>query len=183
MTPVTAGKQSHSLLIRNAATQGVQDKLVISLVSKKQQYIRFLDIQETSNPVLDLGYCYIDPKKTFVKVTPFRIENLLQEPLFISVESNLSNQVLVFQDEALTKPASSVGEVTTPTTPTTATASTTHSSSFSSDNQVSLAPRTVSVVYICLQPSLKSEIYNEGHCRELVGGIRAKGIPSFPSFS
>lgn len=30
------------------------------------------------------------------------------------------------------------------------------------------------MVYVCLQPNLNAESYTDGHCRELVGGIRVK---------
>lgn len=29
-------------------------------------------------------------------------------------------------------------------------------------------------MYVCLQPNLNAESYTDGHCRELVGGIRVK---------
>eukprot|EP01133_Synstelium_polycarpum_P011912 gene11912-13878_t len=60
--------------------------------------------------------------------------------------SNLSMQIFVFQDDKFTKPA---------------------------DN-IFMKGHEKTVVYVCLQPSMTSENYVDGHCREIVGGIRIK---------
>lgn len=72
------------------------------------------------------------------------------------MQSNLANQVLVFQDRELTIPASDVDtEKSTQKTP-----------------EIYLKALFNTQVYVCLQPSTKSDSYNKGKCRNLVGGLR-----------
>jgi hypothetical protein len=74
------------------------------------------------------------------------MENLSHKSLYVTLKSNLAMQVFIFQDEKLTQPA----------------------------ENMFLRGYEKTIVYICLQPNLNSESYTDGHCRELVGGIRAK---------
>jgi hypothetical protein len=94
----------------------------VKFVAQKPQYVKFLNIE---NSVLDLGLCYIDAAKKYATVAPLLIQSVyevrinitvtmvtsVQETVSISVQSNLTNQVFVFQDKELSVPASSEREV------------------------------------------------------------------------
>ncbi|EFA77121.1 hypothetical protein PPL_09876 [Heterostelium album PN500] len=139
--PQVPGKQTHTILVKSSNYEGT---IQVSLSPRPPQYVLFPDLP--SSQILDFGDCYYDKSKKFSKTSSFRLDNLSHKSLYISVKSNLSMQIFVFQDEKFTKPA---------------------------DN-IFLKGYEKTVVYICLQPSMTSENYIDGHCRELVGGIRIK---------
>ena len=74
------------------------------------------------------------------------------------MQSNLANQVFIFQDRELTKPAVDLEADKKP----------------GNFQEISLKPLFNTTVYVCLQPSTKSDTYSKGQCRNLVGGIRVK---------
>lgn len=51
----------------------------------------------------------------------------------------------------------------------------------SADMDIYLSPGASTTVYICVQPSAKSDIYNKGQCRNFIGGLRVKVIISHNS--
>ena len=97
--------------------------------------------------MLDLGFCYIHPDNQWAKKFPLKLENLTTGVLTLSAQSNLMNEVLIFSDEKLTKPAEE-------------------------NDSISIQPKKSVVVYVCVKPNLKLN-YEEGE-RQLVGGIRFK---------
>eukprot|EP00026_Physarum_polycephalum_P000546 Phypoly_transcript_00547.p1 GENE.Phypoly_transcript_00547~~Phypoly_transcript_00547.p1 ORF type:complete len:849 (+),score=185.30 Phypoly_transcript_00547:148-2547(+) len=74
------------------------------------------------------------------------MENQSHTSLYVSMRSNLAMQVFIFQDERLSQPA----------------------------ENIYLTGYDKTIVYVCVQPNLNAESYTDGHCRELVGGIRVK---------
>ncbi|GAM18857.1 hypothetical protein SAMD00019534_020320 [Acytostelium subglobosum LB1] len=142
--PQFPGKQTHTILVKSSSHATFEASFQVTLSPRPPQYVLFPDLP--SSQILDFGDCYYDKSKKFSKTSSFRLDNLSHKSLYISMKSNLSMQIFIFQDEKLTKPA---------------------------DN-IFLKGYEKSLVYICLQPSMTSENYIDGHCRELVGGIRVK---------
>ncbi|EGC35017.1 hypothetical protein DICPUDRAFT_79246 [Dictyostelium purpureum] len=142
--PQIPGKQTHTIVV--SSTQfNFESNLLVSLSPRPPQYVMFPDLPSSSQ-ILDFGNCYYDKSQKFAKVLPFRLDNLSHKSLYISLKSNLTQQVFVFIDEKYSKPA---------------------------DN-LYLSGYQKTVVHICLKPSMTSENYVDGHCRELIGGIRIK---------
>ncbi len=80
------------------------------------------------------------------------VPNILsqQRTLSLSAQSNLASQVFLFRDKELSQPATDI-----------------------------VLPSTATyTLYICLQPNKKrlNEIYIDGTCRDIVGGIRVKAV-------
>jgi hypothetical protein len=101
ITADTSGKQTHQIIVRNLTSQ--MDHLVsISFTAKAPQYLQFVDIADRT---FDFGDCYYDDKRLYVDVKDLRVQNVCEQPLSISLKSNLANQVFIFQDDARTTPA------------------------------------------------------------------------------
>ncbi|PRP80194.1 hypothetical protein PROFUN_12152, partial [Planoprotostelium fungivorum] len=154
--PTSAGRNSHVILVRNMNNM-LQEPMTVKYNALKPNYIRFPNVE---GGIIDMGLCYLDPSQTYVKVTPLHIENIYQEPVYISVQSNLANQVFVFQDKELVKLASEDDSK--------------GGSEGSKDMDILLSSGSATVVYICVQPSAKSDVYNKGQCRNFIGGLRVK---------
>lgn len=69
-------------------------------------YLRFPSLTQSTE--LSLGFCYVDPGKRFAKITPFIVENIYQEDVFITAISNLALQCLVFADASLETPLADI---------------------------------------------------------------------------
>ncbi|CAO3616900.1 unnamed protein product [Cunninghamella echinulata] len=96
--PTTVGKQQHTLALRNDDT-GVLQHFTLHCLVHRNQYLSFPSLSEDSHSELDLGFSYVDPGNKFSQVTPLLIKNITDEDIFISCQSNLSHQVLIFMDE------------------------------------------------------------------------------------
>lgn len=68
----------------------------------------------------------------------------------LATQSNMPSQVFLFQDSELTQPAV----------------------------DILLPPRKICTIFICLQPNKRrlNQIYSDGNCRDIVGGIRIKAV-------
>ncbi|KAF2076702.1 hypothetical protein CYY_002015 [Polysphondylium violaceum] len=131
-------------ILIKSSQYNLEISLPVALVPRPPQYVLFPDLPNSQ--ILDFGNCYYDKSKRFSKVVAFKLDNLSHKSLYISMKSNLSMQVFVFTDEKYSKTA---------------------------DN-LFLNGYEKTTVYICLRPSMTTENFIDGHCRELVGGIRVK---------
>ncbi|OZJ05554.1 hypothetical protein BZG36_01690 [Bifiguratus adelaidae] len=172
ITPVKLGRQSHSLTLE------VRDPVIrlpysIRCVAHRPKYLQFPSLGDDANDQLDLGFCYVDSGSKYSQVTPLLVQNVTDDDIYISCQSNLTHQVCVFLDEAGER-----GQVV----------------------NTLLRRRAVMTVWVALQPSLlggllyknssNSSIQNkdkgrgvastgndkdqelEDECRTLVGGLK-----------
>ncbi|KAI9246915.1 hypothetical protein BDA99DRAFT_565333 [Phascolomyces articulosus] len=145
--PTSVGKQEHSFCIRNCRTKFMQTFTLQSLVHYKS-YLAFPSLSEGNQGELDLGFSYVDPGTKYSQVTPLLVENVSGQDLFITCQSNLSHQVLIFVDEA--------GE----------------------RGLVDMMPfkrGSMTTVWVAVQPNLLTGYLGSSsadECRELVGGIK-----------
>jgi hypothetical protein len=92
------GRQSHKLLVRNSSTK-VECIFTLHGYVHYSQYLRFPSLGDDGQSELNLGYCYVDPGRKFSQVAPLTVENISDEDVYITAQSNLSLQVSVFLDE------------------------------------------------------------------------------------
>lgn len=68
-------------------------------------YLEFPDLELVQNtPIINIGYCFVDLKKRFSKVTPLTVKNISSKDLYISAVSNLTLQCFIFLSESLESP-------------------------------------------------------------------------------
>ncbi|KAG2222140.1 hypothetical protein INT45_007576 [Circinella minor] len=145
--PTSVGKQEHTICIRNCHTNVMQTFTLECLVHYKS-YLAFPSLSEGNQGELDLGFSYVDPGTKYSQVTPLLVENVSGQDLFITCQSNLSHQVLIFVDEA--------GE----------------------RGLVEMMPfkrGCMTTVWVAVQPNLLTGYLGSSsadECRELVGGIK-----------
>ncbi|RIA92609.1 hypothetical protein C1645_820444 [Glomus cerebriforme] len=171
VTATVVGKQSHKLQVRNSATK-VEYTFVLHGYVHYSQYLRFPSLRDDGQSELNLGYCYVDPGRKFSQVTPLIVENISDDDVYITAQSNLSLQVSVFLDENGIR-----GQV----------------------SKTLLKKKSVTTVWVALHPNLLSvvptsrrnvnagtttgssvngtnivdrNIISNGECRELIGGIK-----------
>ncbi|RUS31123.1 hypothetical protein BC938DRAFT_478418 [Jimgerdemannia flammicorona] len=92
------GKQSHRLLVRDLRTH-TEIVYTLRCLAHYRRYLRFPSVGDDNQNQLDLGCCYVDPGSKYSQVTPLLVENLTDEDLYITCQSNLSLQVCIFVDE------------------------------------------------------------------------------------
>lgn len=114
-------------------------------MKKSQIKVRFLNVK---GDMLDLGNCFIHPKDVWAKEVALTLENVTEENLSISAQSNLMNEVFIFQNEA-------------------------HTQTAEESDPIVLGPKSVTTIYVCVKPNTKF-LFDEGDCRHLAGGIRFK---------
>ncbi|KAI8137679.1 hypothetical protein BJV82DRAFT_674482 [Fennellomyces sp. T-0311] len=144
--PTTVGKQQHTFSIRNKRT-GVMQTFTLQCLAHFKSYLSFPSLAEENQGELDLGFSYVDPGTKYSQVTPLLVENMSGQDLFITCQSNLSHQVLIFVDEA--------GE----------------------RGLVEMMPfksGSMTTVWVAVQPNLLTGYLGNSadECRELVGGIK-----------
>lgn len=144
ITPREIGLQQHHVLLRNIAS-GATFPFTVQCMVHRSQYLRFPSLGGEGE--LDLGYSYVDPGCKYSQVTPLLVENVTDDDLYISCQSNLSQQVLIFQDEK-----SERGLV----------------------ERMFFKRKSMATVWVAVQPNLLSGYLNTSgdECRELVGGIK-----------
>lgn len=144
--PTKVGKQQHTFNLINRRTDVSQTFTLQCLVHYKA-YLSFPSLSEDNQGELDLGFSYVDPGSKYSQVTPLLVENISGQDLYISSQSNLSHQVLIFVDET--------GE----------------------RGLVDMMPfkaGSMTTVWVAVQPNLLTGYLGSSgdECRELVGGIK-----------
>lgn len=144
LVPQTIGWQQHHIHFRNVVNGSIFPFTVQCLVHRNQ-YLQFPSLGVGGE--LDLGYSYVDPGCKYSQVTPLLVENITDDDLYISCQSNLSQQVLIFQDEK-----SERGQV----------------------EKMYFKQKSMTTVWVAVQPNLLSGYLNTSgdECRELVGGLK-----------
>lgn len=144
--PTEAGKHQYTFSLKNKRTGSLQP-FTIQCLAHCNQYLDFPSLADEDNGVLDLGFSYVDPGTKYSQVTPLLVENMSSQDVFITCQSNLSHQVLIFMDEAGER-----GVVET----------------------MPLKRGGMTTVWVAVQPNLLTGyLGNSGdECRELVGGIK-----------
>eukprot|EP01052_Picozoa_sp_SAG31_P005553 SAG31_NODE_245_length_19224_cov_10.210614_7_plen_3161_part_00 len=103
--PHSSGKHERPLLLRNFQNGGKYDTpITVAATASHPEYLRCPDTD--TDQKLNLGECYIDPARTYAKVTPFRLHNVHEADVHVLLKSNLSSQVFVFHDAELQQAAS-----------------------------------------------------------------------------
>ncbi|KAI8385669.1 hypothetical protein BD560DRAFT_321778 [Blakeslea trispora] len=146
LLPNCVGKQLHSFSIRNNRT-GTLQPFTIQCLVHCAQYLTFPSLADEVNGVLDLGFSYVDPGSKYSQVTPLLVENTSGQDVFLTCQSNLSHQVLIFMDEAGER-----GLV----------------------DMMPLKRGGMATVWVAVQPNLLTGYLGSSadECRELVGGIK-----------
>ncbi|KAI8978048.1 hypothetical protein BDB01DRAFT_800596 [Pilobolus umbonatus] len=144
--PVQEGRQQHTFYLKNLETDTLQPFTIECLVHRPV-YLDFPSLADEANGVLDLGFSYVDPGSKYSQVTPLLVENTSDKDLFITCQSNLSHQVLIFMDESGER-----GLV----------------------EMMPLKGGGMTTVWVAVQPNLlRGYLGNSAdECRELVGGIK-----------
>ncbi|KAG2214861.1 hypothetical protein INT46_000159 [Mucor plumbeus] len=144
--PTEAGKQQYTFFVRNKRTGSLQPFTIQCLVHCNT-YLDFPSLADEANGVLDLGFSYVDPGSKYSQVTPLLVENKSGQDVFITCQSNLSHQVLIFMDEAGER-----GLV----------------------DMMPLKCGSMTTVWVAVQPNLLTGYLGNSadECRELVGGIK-----------
>lgn len=141
-----AGKHQYTFSLKNKRTVSLQP-FTIQCLAHCNQYLDFPSLDDEDNGVLDLGFSYVDPGTKYSQVTPLLVENTSGQDVFITCQSNLSHQVLIFMDEAGER-----GLVET----------------------MPLKRGGMTTVWVAVQPNLLTGYLGNSadECRELVGGIK-----------
>ncbi|KAI9031580.1 hypothetical protein CLU79DRAFT_830852 [Phycomyces nitens] len=144
--PTTVGKRLYTFSLRNRQTGSVQYFTLQCLVHHRR-YLSFPSLLEDTQDVLDLGYSYVDPGSKYSQVTPLLVKNISDQDLYITCQSNLSHQVLIFMDETGER-----GLV----------------------DQMPFKRDSMTTVWVAVQPNLLTGYLGStaDECRELVGGIK-----------
>lgn len=144
--PSAVGKQHHTLSLRNDETMTMQ-KFTLHVLVHRKQYLSFPSLSEDTNGELDLGFSYVDPGNKYSQVTPLLVQNITDEDVYITCQSNLSHQVLIFMDETGKR-----GLV----------------------DMMPFKRGNLLTVWVAVQPNLLTGYLgnSEDECRELVGGIK-----------
>ncbi|KAK4517675.1 uncharacterized protein ATC70_001016 [Mucor velutinosus] len=144
--PTQVGKQQYTFSVRNKRTGSLQPFTIECLVHCST-YLEFPSLADEANGVLDLGFSYVDPGSKYSQVTPLLVENKSGQDVFITCQSNLSHQVLIFMDEAGER-----GLV----------------------EMMPLKCGSMTTVWVAVQPNLLTGYLGNSadECRELVGGIK-----------
>lgn len=144
--PTQVGKQQYTFSVRNKRT-GTLQPFTIECLVHCSTYLDFPSLADEANGVLDLGFSYVDPGSKYSQVTPLLVENKSGQDVFITCQSNLSHQVLIFMDEAGER-----GLV----------------------EMMPLKCGSMTTVWVAVQPNLLTGYLGNSadECRELVGGIK-----------
>ncbi|KAI9487044.1 MAG: hypothetical protein EXX96DRAFT_646766 [Benjaminiella poitrasii] len=144
--PKQVGKHRFTFSIINKQTGSTQPYTIQCLVYCNT-YLQFPSLADEANGILDLGFSYVDPGSKYSQVTPLLVENTSGQDIFITCQSNLSHQVLIFMDEAGER-----GLV----------------------EMMPLKRGGIATVWVAVQPNLFTGYLGnfEDECRELVGGIK-----------
>ncbi|CAG8445677.1 3690_t:CDS:10 [Ambispora leptoticha] len=92
------GRQAHSLIVRDLISKA-ECTFILHGYVHYPQYLRFPALGDDGQSDLDLGYCYVDPGRKYSQVTPLLVENITDQDVYITCQSNLSLQVIIFLDE------------------------------------------------------------------------------------
>ncbi|KAL0084669.1 hypothetical protein F4703DRAFT_1855426 [Phycomyces blakesleeanus] len=144
--PTTVGKRLYKFSLRNRQTGSIQYFTLQCLVHHRR-YLSFPSLLEDTQDVLDLGYSYVDPGSKYSQVTPLLVKNISDQDLYITCQSNLSHQVLIFMDETGER-----GLV----------------------EQMPFKRDSMTTIWVAVQPNLLTGYLGStaNECRELVGGIK-----------
>ncbi|KAI7900712.1 uncharacterized protein BX663DRAFT_553713 [Cokeromyces recurvatus] len=144
--PTQVGKQQFMFSIINQRTNSVQPYTIQCLVHRNT-YLNFPSLADEANGILDLGFSYVDPGSKYSQVTPLLVENTSGQDIFITCQSNLSHQVLVFMDETGER-----GLV----------------------DMMPLKRNGIATIWVAVQPNLLTGYLGSfgDECRELVGGLK-----------
>ncbi|KAL1925437.1 uncharacterized protein VTP21DRAFT_320 [Calcarisporiella thermophila] len=91
------GRHTQHLLIRDLTHGTSNATFRFHCLIHRVQYLNFPSLN--TNGELDLGLCYVDPGRKYSQVTPLLVENVSDEDIYITCQSNLSQQVCIFLDE------------------------------------------------------------------------------------
>ncbi|CAO3693171.1 unnamed protein product [Rhizopus stolonifer] len=147
LTPNKIGKQTYSFSVRNKCTDTIQ-LFTIQCLVHCATYLDFPSLDDEANGVLDLGFSYVDPGSKYSQVTPLLVENKSVQDIYITCQSNLSHQVLIFMDEAGER-----GLV----------------------EMMPLKRGGMTTVWVAVQPNLLTGYLGNNsadECRELIGGLK-----------
>lgn len=146
LLPKDVGKKQYTFSLKNKRTGSLQPFTIQCLVHRNL-YLDFPSLADEDNGVLDLGYSYVDPGSKYSQVTPLLVENTSGQDVFITCQSNLSHQVLIFMDESGER-----GLV----------------------EMMPLKRGGMTTVWVAVQPNLLTGYLGSSadECRELVGGIK-----------
>ncbi|KAL4208051.1 hypothetical protein AB4K20DRAFT_1914357 [Rhizopus microsporus] len=147
LKPSKIGKHQYTFSIRNKRTCAIQSFTTQCLVHYSS-YLDFPSLNDESNGVLDLGFSYVDPGSKYSQVTPLLVENTSGRDIYITCQSNLAHQVLIFMDEAGER-----GLV----------------------DMMPLKRGGMTTVWVAVQPNLLTGYLGNNsadECRELIGGIK-----------
>ncbi|KAI9245300.1 hypothetical protein BY458DRAFT_560823 [Sporodiniella umbellata] len=147
LTPSRIGKHTYTFSVKNNCTDRVQPFTIQCLV-RCATYLEFPSLDDEANGVLDLGFSYVDPGSKYSQVTPLLVENKSAQDIYITCQSNLSHQVLIFMDEAGER-----GLV----------------------EMMPLKRGGMTTVWVAVQPNLLTGYLGSNsadECRELIGGLK-----------
>ncbi|KAI8647528.1 hypothetical protein BD408DRAFT_438991 [Parasitella parasitica] len=144
--PTQVGRQQFKFSVINKHTGSIQPFTIQCLVHCST-YLNFPSLDNEANGIMDLGFSYVDPGSKYSQVTPLLIENNSSQDVFITCQSNLSHQVLIFMDEA--------GE-------------------HGLVEMMPLKHKGMATVWVAVQPNLLTGYLGNSadECRKLVGGIK-----------
>ncbi|CAG8447057.1 5601_t:CDS:2 [Ambispora gerdemannii] len=94
----SVGRQAHSLIVRDMISKAKCTFILHGYVHYPQ-YLRFPALGDDGQSDLNLGYCYVDAGRKYSQVTPLLVENITDQDVYITCQSNLSLQVIIFLDE------------------------------------------------------------------------------------
>lgn len=141
-SPQSIGIQKHVVTIQDLSTK-LEYEYMIRVDVQTSSPIEILQLSKESNEI-DFGYSFYNKKKEYYNIIPLSIQSNLDNSLLVSVNSNFSTQVYIFQDEQLSNPAVNV--------------------EFNS--------REKKILYVALKPYLLQHDIESGNCRLLVGGLK-----------
>lgn len=162
LVPLCTGDHCGTLVLRaRSDSNGGSIVLSLTAVSKKGPVVRILDAEDPSGDKtismprrkdseaaeaysLELGVGVVDESKEFALVKTLIVQSVVDAPVFLTVQSNLVRQVLVFANAGHTKPA----------------------------KDLVLDARQNLRVYVAIAPRLRENDIVDGITRTLVGGLR-----------
>ncbi|KAJ3113489.1 hypothetical protein HDU96_003356 [Phlyctochytrium bullatum] len=156
--PVSSGLQTHDVYVSDHGSDA-QRTVTFSFHCVWPTYFLFRAAGVIVSE-LDFGPCYINAAKRFTNVEPIEVENISEDPVYLTANSNLEKQCLLFADRNLEIPAT----------------------------DLYLKPGETLLLFVALQPYYGNRESGQtsrttpptGDIRPLVGGLRFQAFTSSP---
>jgi predicted DNA-binding protein YlxM (UPF0122 family) len=97
--PIELGRGTFSVVVKSDLHIANEEAMAVHYHVLQPKYLNFPGLP-IDGAELNLGFCYVNPNVPLSKVVPLEVENIANEDLWITVQSNLQNQVFIMPDSS-----------------------------------------------------------------------------------